>query len=343
MISPRYRDAQKGRTLNHPSLPQPNQNSPPSGFSPNCDYTFVVAADTQFGMTHENKDWTEEKEYSRQAVRFMNEMQNKPLFCCVCGDLVHMTSEIYCDAVNSTNSMTREECDRIQDAQIFDFQEIWKDLDPSIALVCVCGNHDVGNKPTDASIERFRTRFGDDYLGFWARRTYNIVLNTSLFNDSGGAPTYFAEQLSWLEDRLQYAVKNEAEHIFVFGHHPWFLYNQDEEPADMKGYSPLPQTGPSGLKSVDDSYFIIPKEHRLKAMALFEKYKVSAAFAGHFHQNNVSSTSFGMQMIVTSSLSLVLESTGISPDFREAKTRGLRVVNVKSGVNPSFEHTFISV
>ena len=36
-------------------------------------------------------------------------------------------------------------------------------VDESIPLVCVCGNHDVGNTPTRATVALFRSRFGDDY------------------------------------------------------------------------------------------------------------------------------------------------------------------------------------
>ena len=38
-------------------------------------------------------------------------------------------------------------------------------LDASIPMVCVCGNHDVGNRPNSATISAFRDRFGDDYFG----------------------------------------------------------------------------------------------------------------------------------------------------------------------------------
>ena len=124
----------------------------------------VVCADTQLGMTNDNKDWHIEVEYSSQAVKHINRLSPLPLFCCVCGDLVHMTSRIYARSPEQV-----VDCDAVQDAQNMDFKRVWSGLHKDIALVCVCGNHDVGNTPTAASIERFRGAFGDDYLAFWVR------------------------------------------------------------------------------------------------------------------------------------------------------------------------------
>jgi serine/threonine-protein phosphatase CPPED1 len=242
---------------------------------------------------------------------------------------------------------TVQQCYEIQDRQKRDFQTIWNDLNDNIALVCVCGNHDVGNRPTRTSIQRFNQSFGDDRLAFWAKgRCYNIVLNTSLFNDPTGALDLYQEQLEWLEERFQYAVDNEATHIFVFGHHPWFLYREDEDETagDLPGVSIVADDNhdKSGQIVADDAYFVIPLQRRRQVLDMFQKYKVTAAFAGHFHQNLVTKTSFGMEMITTSALSVVLQSNGIPKDFNEPKTRGLRRVNVKAQKG-KFDHQFISL
>ena len=91
-------------------------------------------------------------------------------------------------------------------------------------------------------------------------------------------------------------------------------------------------------------------------MNLFREYNVAAYFGGHFHQNLVSETSFGMKMIITGPLSAMLESsekkrrqTEIvkrgndknNPLLNEAETLGLRVVEVSE--NGSFRHEFISI
>jgi serine/threonine-protein phosphatase CPPED1 len=356
-----FRTVQRNRTVVHPrldpsrhhpaSLPQ-EQSTTTTSDDHDHDHgdeqymhTFVVCADTQLGMTNMNRDWGVEMEYSGRAVEFINRLVPRPLFCCVCGDLVDMTSLIYkgkplvvarSSSSSTTTTLSEEDCDRIQDEQFRDFKQVWSRVHPDIALVCLCGNHDVGNRPTPASIERFVSYFGDDYLSWWANGSFNIVVNTSLFADPTAAQALFDEQLQWLEDRLKHAQQNRASHIFVFGHHPWFLYRDDEASEELPGKSPFPPD------YVPDGYFHIPIERRRLALALFERYGVSAAFCGHFHQNLIAKASFGMDMIVTGPLSLVFQSSGVPNDFPEPKTRGLRVVRVRRGTG-RFVHEFVSI
>jgi hypothetical protein len=195
-------------------------------------------------------------------------------------------------------------------------------LNPDIALVCLCGNHDVGNRPTPRSIARFRSAFGDEYLAFWSNGSYNIVLNNVLFVDRSGAERIFNTQLRWLENRLQYARDHQAANIFVFAHHPWFLYDEEEDPEKLTGVSPYPKDwlaseegetpalDSASVASFPDSYFSMPKKSRAQALELFREYNVKACFSGHFHQNLVSKTRWGMDMITTAPLSVVFESTG---------------------------------
>ena len=162
---------------------------------------------------------------------------------------------------------------------------MWAGLDPDIALVCLCGNHDVGNRPTRESINHWTSSFGDDYLSFWVNGTFNICLNNCLFSNPTGAPDLFDEQLQWMEGKLAYARENDATHIFVYGHFPWFLKHEEEGNDDLTSFSAAPAGwGPRG-SSFADSYFTVPYEQRKIAMALFKKYDVTACFSGHFHQN----------------------------------------------------------
>lgn len=184
-------------------------------------------------------------------------------------------------------------------------------------------------------------------MAFWANGTYNIVLNTALFSNPSGAEDLYRKQLAWLEGRLHYARVKGAELIFVFGHHPWFIYSEDEKTIDLDGASAFPVewvgTGLGGGAGdiIPDKKFHVPEQYRRSVMELFKEYGVNAAFAGHFHQNHVSRSSFGMEMIITSSLSMVFESTGIPQDFDEPKTRGIRIVEVGDG--QQFSHRFISL
>ena len=166
-------------------------------------------------------------------------------------------------------------------------------------------------------------------LSFWANGTYNICLNNCLFSNPTGAPDLFEEQLQWMEERLIYGRENDATHIFVYGHFPWFLKHEEETDEELTSYSGAPTGwGPPG-SSFADSYFTIPLEQRRVAMALFKKYDVTACFSGHFHQNVVTATSWGMPMIVTGPLSMNLYSD-ISDELSNGETNGIgfRVVDV---------------
>mmetsp|Transcript_26437 Transcript_26437/g.54758 ORF Transcript_26437/g.54758 Transcript_26437/m.54758 type:complete len:593 (+) Transcript_26437:19-1797(+) len=297
-------------------------------------HSFVVCSDTQLGISSKNREWETELEYSRRAIRMINAMDPPPRFVCVCGDLIDMEYTFeerkgYKDGFGS-----KEECDAVQDRQNEDFQEVWSHLREDVAICCLCGNHDVGNRPTPTSIQRYKDAFGDEYLAFWVNGTYNIVLNNVLFVDPSGAREIFDKQLVWLEDRLKYAQEHDAKMIFVFGHHPWFLYDENETPEDLHGLSPYPEEWQDPSHPIDkdtgffDAYFSIPKGYRDLALALFKKYGVNASFCGHFHQNVISKTKWGMDNIITAPLSVVFESSG-KPQQHEENGRGIRIVNVE--------------
>lgn len=48
-----------------------------------------------------------------------------------------------------------------------DLKAALKGTDPSIPLVFVSGNHDLGNSPTPSSVEQYCNSWGDDYFSFW--------------------------------------------------------------------------------------------------------------------------------------------------------------------------------
>lgn len=95
------------------------------------------------------------------------------------------------------------------------------ELRDDVPLVCVCGNHDVGNSPTAEYIARYRQRFGDDYFSFYCLGVKFIVLNMQLYSDSSKAEALHAEQRAWFEQELIEARSSTASHIIVFGHIPW--------------------------------------------------------------------------------------------------------------------------
>jgi hypothetical protein len=335
----RFTDAQRNRTLFHHSLIQPTTNlSSTEFFCQPCEkehhsptHRFVICADTQYGIITNNVNWDMEMQYSTDAVNMINKMIPAPAFVCVCGDLVDMEYTFEAKKGDKSNFTSQEDCDAIQDQQNVDFKRIWSNIDPQIALVCLCGNHDVGNRPTPRSISRFRDAFGDEYLAFWTNGSYNIVLNNVLYVDPSGAEDMFNTQHQWLENCLQYANDEHATNIFVFAHHPWFLYDEFENPADLLGYSPYPDEWQPNDGTFPDSYFSMNLVHREKALELFRRYNVTACFSGHFHQNLISKTSWGMDMIITSSLSVVFDSTGKNKHNNRMSTKdGFDIVALRS-------------
>lgn len=323
---------QRNRKVYHPSLPDDCATSVDESFS------FVIGADTQLGMLNCCKDWDAELETSRKAVAAINALEERPAFVSMCGDIADMEPNAYMGQKRG-----EQYCVEIQKRQFDDFKDCWKDLHPDIALVCLCGNHDVGNAPTVQSVDRFKSSFGDDYYAFWCKGCYCICLNTNLYNDYSNAPELYKTQHAWLEQQLQFASTAGARRIFMFGHHPWFLFDEEEDEKEMTGYSPLWPGAEHPEAHVPDAYFIIKREERRKVLALCKRYKVDAAFAGHFHQNHISETSFGMAMIVTGPLTpVVLHSTAIDEAVKKNATAGpgFRVVKVDNSLDCGFSHHY---
>jgi len=202
----------------------------------------------------------------------------------VCGDLTHALPG--CVGVNDQE---------LYEAQVKDYKELMSKVDENIPLVCLCGNHDIGNTPTAESIKSYSDRFGDDYFSFWVNGVKCLVLNASLYSDPEGAPILQKNQEEWLQQQLNKAKEENPTHILVFQHQPWFLNKPDEE----------------------DQYFNINKERRLKALSQLKAASVTAVFAGHYHRNCVGFDD-QLEMITTSAVGRPL---GDDPS-------GFRVVNV---------------
>eukprot|EP00585_Thalassiosira_rotula_P010987 CAMPEP_0196144462 /NCGR_PEP_ID=MMETSP0910-20130528/16438_1 /TAXON_ID=49265 /ORGANISM="Thalassiosira rotula, Strain GSO102" /LENGTH=755 /DNA_ID=CAMNT_0041406117 /DNA_START=111 /DNA_END=2378 /DNA_ORIENTATION=+ len=358
----RFANAQYQHALVYPSLPQPPELCPwlsSLQFCGECKeeekpsekqrtrtngHRFIIAADSQFGILMDGfpmelPNWSQEIEISRKCVAQINAMHGdkRPLFVSVCGDLVDTESSFSGAIASWKKVMNGWERNLVFEQQVKDFKRVWAGLDPDIALVCMCGNHDVGNRPTRASIKHWTSEFGDDYLSFWANGTFNICLNNCLFSNPTGAPDLYEEQLEWMEKQLVYARENDATHIFVYGHFPWFLKHEEEADDFLTSFSSAPEGwGPPGSRFAD-SYFTIPYEQRKIAMAMFKKYDVTACFSGHFHQNVVAQTSWGMPMIVTGPLSMNLDSE-IGHELAPGETNGIGMRVVDVGEKGEFTH-----
>jgi serine/threonine-protein phosphatase CPPED1 len=207
-------------------------------------FFFVQVADPQFGMFDSDRSWEKEAALFNRAVAAINCLQ--PRFAIIGGDMVNQPPP------NPGHA-----------AEVAEFQRLALRIDPSIPLLCLCGNHDVGNRPTPEALAAYRAEFGDDWFAFWGGGIRCLILNTNLYWDPTGAPEEQERQEAWFARELAAAKEAGAKQIFVFQHHPWFLTQPDEP----------------------DGYFTIPRVRREPALALMRQAGVRAVFAGHYHRN----------------------------------------------------------
>lgn len=215
-------------------------------------FFFIQGSDTQFGMIATyikhlpEPTWDKEISLAKQCIQTINAMNPRPKFFIICGDLV--------DAMPGT---------KYRSAQEEDFIKVLKELHPDIPLVCVCGNHDVGNTPTPSAIQDYRDKFGDDYFTFYCAGVKFIVLNSQYFEDPSLVQELASEQELWLDQQLEDAKSGKYNHVIVFQHIPLFLRNPDEE----------------------KEYFNFEVELRKKLLKKFHDAGVRAIFCGHYHRN----------------------------------------------------------
>lgn len=253
-------------------------------------FCFIQAADPQLGLMKAwregdcdggGDEWAEEVELTKQAVVAVNQLRPRPRFMVLCGDLVH--------AMPDTS---------FRQGQERDLKAALKGTDPSIPLVFVSGNHDLGNTPTPGTIEQYCRAWGDDYFSFWVGGVLCLVLNSQLFYDASACPQLKEAQETWLQAQLSRAsssMEPKPKHILVFQHIPLYLKNPEEE----------------------DDYFNLQKAVRQNLLDRFKKAGVKAVFSGHYHRN-AGGCHDGLDMVVSSAIGCQLGED----------THGLRVVVV---------------
>lgn len=170
----------------------------------------------------------------------------------------------------------------------------------------MCGNHDIGDIPTNETIQLYTSDFGDDYFSFWCNGCKFITLNSQFFFNSLKVPDLKQMQEEWLDSEL---VKEDWKHLMMFQHIPWFL-SRPNEPADP--------------------YFNIEPVQRLKWLKKFKEAGVSKIFCGHYHQNTGGFYDNDLEVIVTTAVGAQL-----GPD-----KHGYRLVEVDENY---IKHSFIPV
>ena len=206
--------------INQTSTSSTPSSSPSSPDNNNSQYEFL---------------YQQELKQSRKTVNIINAMIPKPSFACVCGDLV--------------NAYPKDQKGRTgQERQVSDFKEIYGNINVDIPLICVCGNHDIGDRPNSISIDLYRSRFGDDYFTFKVNNVKFIVLNTQLYKDGQDVPGHVEQQSKWLTQELLKSKclmgTEEYERLIIFSHISPFIEDANEE----------------------DGYFNLEKNIRLKLL-----------------------------------------------------------------------------
>lgn len=238
-------------------------------------FCFIQAADPQLGLMKAwregdcdggGDEWAEEVQLTEQAVAAINQLSPRPRFMVLCGDLVHAMP----------GSPFRAGQER-------DLKTALRATHPSIPLVFVSGNHDLGNTPTPDTVEQYCHAWGDDYFSFWVGGVMCLVLNSQLFYDASACPKLKDAQEAWLEEELQRASSSSGapgpKHVLVFQHIPLYLKSPEEE----------------------ENYFNLESNVRRRLMDRFKRAGVKAVFSGHYHRNAGGSHN-GLDMVVSSAI-----------------------------------------
>ena len=246
-------------------------------------FFFIQMSDPQFGMYASDSNFVQETANFEFAIATANRLH--PAFVIITGDLINKAGDA---------------------GQTAEFHRIATQLDPSIPLYNVAGNHDVMNTPTPASLASYVKNFGPDHYVFHYRNFTGIILNSSVIDSSVNVPKQAAAQEAWLKTELARAQQAGVRHLVVFQHHPWFLKSADE-PED---------------------WFNIARPQRAHYLALFHQYGVEALVAGHYHGNAVAADG-NIAMITTGAVG--------RPFFGERLESGMRIVTVAdSGITSQF-------
>ena len=211
-------------------------------------FTFAVVADT-----HVNQE--EDKASSDFAVNRLSNARNRhviheinrmaPAFVLHLGDIVHPTPihPGYATAAASFHALAKE---------------------LACPLYLTPGNHDVGDKPgdwlpvpsvNDAFLEIYKQHFGKNFYSFDSNGCHFVIIDAQIVNS--GLACEDVQRL-WLEDDL---ATHAGSRIFLCTHYPPYLY----DPAEDSHYDNIDEPGRGWL------------------LALFERHKVEAVFAGHVH------------------------------------------------------------
>ncbi|ODM88174.1 Serine/threonine-protein phosphatase CPPED1, partial [Orchesella cincta] len=203
-------------------------------------FTFIQGADTHRSLLAQK----------RRAELGQRDSFNTGREFVICGDMLDAFP--YEVAENSREFPGAQE---LRDKQYQDFVKVFRELVPEVKLVCVCGNHDIGDKPSKETLKYTR----QDYFSFWAGGVKFVVLNSQYIYVPDAMPEETDKQMKFMDT----IADPKAKFIVLFMHIPFFVEEPEEE----------------------DFYFNVPKPRRLELLERLYARGVRYIFCGHYHRN----------------------------------------------------------
>lgn len=285
------------------------------------NFEFICLGDPQLGMG----DMEMEKEFSRLAVEFVNSRKDLIKLVVICGDHTHNLEDFW-----SKGDLEGGRKRRIEELK--SYKEIWSKLDPKIPLVCVCGNHDVGNKPTVKTIQLYNEQFGSDYFTFWCGAVKFIVLNSQIIQGLDMSDTLAIQHKSWADREFEMEYKHEPVHTVAMCHIPPFCWDVREK----------------------NTNFNWPTEKRKMWLDNMVEANVRKVYSAHYHRR-AGGVYKGLEVVVSGALGTHIRTKDVPIEYQDSKldeinfklsfqgfggtetnehTSGLQVVTVtKDGLN----------
>eukprot|EP00441_Pelagodinium_beii_P021666 CAMPEP_0197658842 /NCGR_PEP_ID=MMETSP1338-20131121/45475_1 /TAXON_ID=43686 ORGANISM="Pelagodinium beii, Strain RCC1491" /NCGR_SAMPLE_ID=MMETSP1338 /ASSEMBLY_ACC=CAM_ASM_000754 /LENGTH=490 /DNA_ID=CAMNT_0043235507 /DNA_START=77 /DNA_END=1549 /DNA_ORIENTATION=- len=251
-------------------------------------FYFVQFADPQLGMLHGDKSWEEERAMLNLAIQHVNRL--KPRFLLISGDL---TNAWPCGPQANAEAAAK---------QVRSVKQALRDVDSSIPIVMVPGNHDIGQVPSPAELDLYTSRWGDDYFSFWVGGVYFMVLNSQFYMDGSLTQAQKEAQDDWLEKEFQSLKTSRPKHIVILSHVPPFV----KAPSETQGWANW------------------ERDPRDRIVKLALEAGARLWLNGHYH-GNASTTVDGLEVITTSSVCTVINwteepgvvATSNRPDFEK--------------------------
>ncbi|CDJ61028.1 serine/threonine protein phosphatase, putative [Eimeria maxima] len=145
-------------------------------------FTFALIADPQLGLFKNNNSWSEELQQAKECMEAAAAHEPQPAFIFVLGDLVHAPVPAHNTGSNAAAIRT------VRDEQARDLKEALDKPSKEVPVLVIPGNHDVGERPTLASIEDYENIWGKANFSFWFGGVKFVAANSSLFYNDSASP-----------------------------------------------------------------------------------------------------------------------------------------------------------